>query len=207
MVVLWKKKQQKYNDIFIEKEDMENQLETLVKEKSELEANYENLVTSYNIFFSQYNNYEEEFKNIVINSEKVILLPSYMEYDKLRNKKEVAESSINDAKNKFGTLKSILSPDVWKDQASKLISETNMIELEEALIEEAKQKLYFKKEYKIFDELNKKIENTKALMNKEEEKLKDKNLLIHKVTVKINEVQSQLNKVKDTYLDMEEGYY
>jgi len=206
VVGLWKRKQQKYNDIFIEKEDMENELEISVKEKSELTANYEKLVTSYSTFSKDYNDYEEEFRNIVMNSEKRILLSSYMEYDRLRNKKEVAENNIYEAKSKFGTLKSILSPEMWKDQASKLISESNMAELEKSLIEEAKQKSYFKKEYKVFDDLKAKIETANGLINQEQEKLNDKNLLINNMTIKINELQGKLNKIKDTYPDMEEGY-
>ena len=207
MVVLWKHKQQKYNDIFIEKEDMKNELDIFVKEKSELEANCEELVTSYNILSKDYNNYEEEFKNIVMNSEKIILLPSYMEYDKLRNKKEVAENNIDEARNKFGTLKSMLSPEVWKDQASKLISESNMMELERSLIEEAKQTSYFKKESRIFEDFKAKIEKTNGLIKQDQEKLKNKDLLINNIEIKINELERQLNKMKDTYLDMEEGYY
>ena len=207
MVDLWKRKQQKYNDIFIEKEDKENELELLIKEKSELEINYENLLKSYDTLSEDYNNYEEEFKNIVMNSEKRILLPSYMDYDKLRNKKEVAENNIDEAKNKFGTLKSILSPEVWKDQASKLINESNMMELEKSLIEEAKQKSYFKKEYKVFGDLKEKIEETNKLINKEKENIKNKDLLIDNMKIKINELQRQLNNIKDVYLDIEEGYY
>ena len=45
------------------------------------------------MYSKDYNNYEEEFKNIVMNSEKRILLPSYMEYERLRNKKEAAENT------------------------------------------------------------------------------------------------------------------
>ena len=202
MVELWKHKQQKYNDIFVEKEEKENELEVLIKEKNELEINCENLSKSYDKFVKDYNNYEEVFKNIVINSEKIILLPSYRDYDKLCSKKE-------EAKNKIRTLKSILSPKMWKDQASKLINESNMMQLEKLLIEEAKQKPYFKKEYKVFGDLKAKIEEINELINKEKEKIKIKNKdpLIDNMNIKINKLQRQLNNMKDAYLDIEEGYY
>ena len=122
-------------------------------------------------------------------------------------KKKRLKIHIDEAKNKLGTLKSILSPEVWKDQASKLISESNMMELEKSLIEEAKQKSYFKKEYQVFEDLKVKIEKINELINKEKEKLKNKNLLIDNMKIKIDELQRQLNKIKDAYLDMEEGYY
>jgi len=207
LVELWKHKQQKYNDIFIEKEDKENELEVLIKEKNEIENNFEKLSKSYDIFSKDYNNYEEEFKHIVMNSEKVILLPSYTEYDKLRNKKEEAENNIDETKNKLGTLKSMLSPEMWRDQASKLINESSMIELEKSLIEEAKQKSYFKKEYKVFDDLKAKIQKTNKLIDNEKEKLKNMNILIDNNKNKINELQMKINKSKDVYPDMEEGYY
>jgi len=207
MVELWKRKQEKYNDIFIEKEDKESELESLIKEKQELEINYENLLKTHEVLSQNYNSYKEEFKKIVMNSEKRILLPSFREYDKLRIKKEEAEEHINESKNKFGTLKSILSPEVWKDQANKFINESNIMELEKSLIQEAKQKPYFKEEYQVFIDLKTKIEETNKLINKEKEDLKNKNLLIDNMKIKINELLRQLKNIKDVYLDIEEGYY
>jgi hypothetical protein len=206
LIELWKHKQQKYNDIFIEKEDKENELKVLIKEKNEIENNFEKLSKYYDILSKDYTNYEEEFKDIVMKSEKVILLPSYTEYDKLRNKKEEAENNIDETRNKLGTLKSILSPEMWRDQASKLINESSMMDLEKLLIEEAKQKSYFKKEYKIFEDLKTKIQETNNLIDKEKEKLKNINLLIYNNRNKINELQIKLNNIKDVYIDMEEGY-
>jgi len=116
-------------------------------------------------------------------------------------------SKKEEAKNKIRTLKSILSPEMWKDQASKLINESNMMQLEKLLIEEAKQKPYFKKEYKVFGDLKAKIEEINELKNKEKEKIKNKDPLIDNMNIKINKLQRQLNNMKDAYLDIEEGYY
>jgi len=207
MVDLWKHKQQKYNDISIKKEDKESELELLIKEKQELEINCEKLLITHEVLSENYNNYKEEFKKIVMNSEKRILLQSFREYDKLRSKKEEVEEHINEYKNKFGTLKSILSPEMWKDQANKIINESNIMQLEKSLIEEAKQKPYFKKEYQVFTDLKVKIEETNELINKEKENLKNKNLLIDNIKIKMNKLQRQLNNIKDVYLDIEEGYY
>jgi len=207
MVDLWKRKQQRYNDIYIEKKDQESILESLIKEKNELELNWRNSLESYDTLVRDYNNYDEEFKNIVINSEKIILLPSYRDYYKLLSKKEVVENNIDEAKSKFRTLKSILSPGVWKDQANKIINESNILELEKSLIQEAKEKPYFKKEYKVFGDLKEKIEDTNELINKEKENIKNNDSLIDNINTKINELQRQLNKIKELYLDIEEGYY
>ncbi|HEX9025565.1 MAG TPA: hypothetical protein VF839_03785, partial [Clostridium sp.] len=132
IIKLWRSKQRKYNDMSIEREDKESELEELIKEKQALKINCEELLRTHDILSDKYNNYKEEFKKIIMNSDKRILLPSFLSYDDLRNKKEVAEEHINESKNKFGTLKSILSPEVWKDQASKFINESNMMELEKS---------------------------------------------------------------------------
>lgn len=207
MVDLWKHKQKRYNDIYIERKDQESILESFIKEKGELENNYEELLKSYDSLVEEYNNYKDEFNNIVMNSEKIILLPSYMDYSKLLSKKEVVENNIDEAKNKFGTLKSILSPGTWKDQANKIINKSNILQLEKSLIQEAKEKPYFKKEYQVFGDLKAKIEEVSELKNKEKEKLKNKDSLIDNMSTKINELQSQLNKIRDLYPDIEEGYY
>lgn len=207
LVDLWKHKQQIYNDIFIQKEDKENELEILIKEKKQLENNCEDLLKSYNVACEMYDNYKEEFKQIVMNSEKRVLLRSYMEYDKMRIKKEAAESHLNEAKNKLGTFKRILSPEVWKDQASKLINESSMMELEKALIEEAKQKPYFQKDYEVFAKRKERIQEANELIDKEKEKIKSKDIEIDNIKIKIDALQKQLNNIKNAYLDMEEGYY
>lgn len=207
MVSLWKIKQQKYNDIFLKKEDMENKLQILISDKKELEIECENLLRNYHILSGRYSNYKEEFKKIVMNSEKKILLSSYTNYESLLSRKESAESNINSSKNKIGTLKSIFSPKVWKEQASKLINESNMIEAEKLLIEEAKEKLYFKKEYSVFLDLEEQIKEINKLIDKNKENIKNKNMLIDNMNIKINDLQSQLNHIKDLYLDIEEGYY
>jgi len=207
MVDLWKRKQQRYNDIFIEKENKENVLETLIKENQMLEVNYEQLSRDRVSLSQKHDNYKEEFKQIVMTSEKRILLPSYLNYDELSSKKEEAENNINDSRNKFGAFKSMLSPEVWKEHASKSINESNMRDAEMSLIEEAKQKPYFKKEYSVFLDLERKIEELDKLINKEKENIQNKGSLIEGVKVKINELQRQISTIKDVYLDIEEGYY
>ncbi|OOM76264.1 hypothetical protein CLPUN_27650 [Clostridium puniceum] len=207
LVDLWKHKQQIYNDIFIQKEDKENELEVLIKEKKQLENNCKDLLKSHDAACENYDDYKEEFKQIVMNSEKRILLQSYMEYEKMRIKKEVAENHLNEAKNKLGVFKRMLSPEVWMDQASKLINEANMMELEKSLIEEAKEKVYFKKDYEVFAKRKKKIQEVKELVDKEKEKIKNKDIEIDNLKIKLDEFQRQLNNMKNAYLDIEEGYF
>lgn len=207
MVILWKMEQQKYNDIFLKKEDIKNELRTFVNNKEELELECEKLLRNHYILSERYNSYKDKFKKIVMNSEKRILLSSYMNYDNLRSKKEYAENNINETKNKFGTLKSLFSPEVWKEQASKFINESNMIEAEKLLIEEAKQKPYFKKEYSVFLDLEEQIKEINKLLDRNKKNIKDKSLSIDNTKAKINELQRQLNSIKELYLDIEEGYY
>lgn len=207
LVELWKHKQEKYNDIFIQKEEKKAELEGLINEKNKLEDNCKTLLNSYDEACKNYENYPEEFKKIVMNSEKRVLLPSYMQYDAMRNKKEAAENHLNDAKDKMGTFKRILSPEVWIDQASKLINESNMIDLEKALIEEAKQKPYFQKDYEVLVQRKEKISEAAELLEKEKEKIKQKDMEINQVKIKIDEFNKLINNMKNAYLDMEEGYY
>ena len=207
LVDLWKYKQQKYNDIFIQKEDKEAELEGVIKEKNKLEYSCKSLLDSYEEACRNYENYTEEFKQIVMKSEKRVLLHSYLEYDEIRSKKEAAEKHLNQAKNKMGTFKRILSPEVWRDQASKLINEANMMDLEKALIEEAKQKPYFQKDYAVFARRKEKVNEAAELVEKENEKIKQMDMEIDKVKFKLDEFDRQLNNMKNAYLDIEEGYY
>lgn len=160
LVKLWKQKQQKYNDICMKKEEEESSLGLIMREKLELEINQKELSEAYDTLVRRYGSYESEFKNLIMNSEKRVLLPSYFYYDDLCNKKKLAEKHINESKNKIGTLKSMFSIEVWKDQANKFINESNMLEAEKLLIKEAKQKPYFKK--RIFSFLRIRRSNSKS---------------------------------------------
>lgn len=207
MIDLCKQKQHKYSDIYMEKEERDSELKLLIQEKQDLEVKHKEMVNNHDVLLEKHANYKEEFKNIIMNSDKRVLLPSYINYHELRSKKEAAEKSINESKNKFGTFKSMLSPGIWKEKASKFVSEANMLEAEKSLIEEAKQEPFFKKEFSVFAELEEMINKAKVLVNESEENLKNKNLIIEKFIGKINELDKQLSTMKEIYLDIEDVYY
>lgn len=206
LVKLWKQKQQKYNDICMKKEEAESSLGLLMREKLELEISQKELSEAYDSLLRRYGSYESEFKNLVMNSEKRVLLPSYFYYDDLCNKKKLAEKHINESKNKIGTLKSMFSIEVWKDQANKFINESNMLEAEKLLIKEAKQKPYFKKEYSVFLELEDQIQKVNESIQKNKEMLKSKDALVDNIGSKIIDLQKQLTTMKNAYIDIESGY-
>lgn len=206
LVKLWKQKQQKYNDICMKKEEKESSLALLMREKLELEINQKELSEAYDSLLRRYGSYENEFKNLVMNSEKRVLLPSYFYYDDLCNKKKLAEKHINESKNKIGTLKSMFSIEVWKDQANKFINESNMLEAEKLLIKEAKQKPYFKKEYSVFLELEDQIQKVNESIQKNKEMLRSKDALVDNIGGKIIDLQKQLTTMKNAYIDIESGY-
>ncbi|WP_026886597.1 hypothetical protein [Clostridium beijerinckii] len=206
LIKLWKQKQQKYNDIYMKKEEEENNLGLVMREKLEVEINQKELSEAYDSLLRNYGSYENEFKNIVMNSEKRVLLPSYFYYDDLCNKKKEAEKHINESKNKIGTLKSMFSIEVWKDQANKFINESNMLEAEKLLIKEAKQKPYFKKEHSVFLELEDQIQKVNESIQKNKEMLKSKDALVDNIKSKIIDFQKQLTTMKNAYIDIERGY-
>lgn len=207
MVYIWKQKQQRYSSISIKKEEEEGALELLVEEKKRLEVIQKELMRNHNTLAQNYDSYRDQFKRIIMNSEKRILLPSYMNYEELRIRKEKAENNINKSKDKLGALKSIVSPSMWKEQASKFINESNMDDAEKRLIEEAKQKPYFKKEYLVFVELEEKIKQINELIEKNKGELQDKESKISDIQTKINELNRMLSTIKEVYVDIEEGYY
>ncbi|AQS08265.1 hypothetical protein CLOBY_03350 [Clostridium saccharobutylicum] len=207
MVELWKHKQQKYNDIFIEKQDKEHVVKLLSKERCDLEIKYNKAVGNYNELNYMYNNYNEKFKSIVLNSNKGTLLSSYAKYIGLIDKKLEAENRISEAKSKLGTFKSVLSPELWKSHSDKIRSESEIVEAEKMLILEAKNSPHFQEEYQVFEKLKKEISKAKNILDEEKHSLDEKIVSINELKNKIDELDNQLNIIKDIYVDMEEGYY
>lgn len=203
MFILWKKKQQNYNDVIIKKEDQDEILRELMEERKESEKKYENWIKNHDMLTESYKSYEEEFKKIILSSNKRIFLPSYTRYEELQSQKEKAEKNINRSKVRLGTLKSMVSPSIWKEQASKLINGYNLEDTEKLLIEEAKKQAYFKKEYSVFLDLERKIERTTELIEESKRDIQLKDSVINDVKTRITELENKLNVIKDIYIDIE----
>ena len=108
----------------------------LIKDKKEIEGKLNGLTNAKAKIGKEYEKYEAEFKNHVLNSEKVRILPSYQKYILSLNKKKDYEEAISETKNKLGTIKSVLSIDMWKNQSEKIINNSNVSTIEKQLVEE-----------------------------------------------------------------------
>lgn len=199
LIELWRKIQNKYSSILSNKVDLEKQLVSLLREKKEIESKLNKLTNAKSQVGKDYEKYESEFKEYVLNSDKVSTLPSYEKYILLLNKKREYESVISETKNKLGTIKSVLSIDMWKNQSEKIINASNVTSIEKQLIEEAKRSDYFKQDYKNFFENLDKLDDLTEIISNEKELLRSKNEGIEEVKAKLKEIQKQLKIIKEEY--------
>lgn len=183
-----------YEDKFNEKEGIDIQIDELLKEKSELEDRLSKLLHKREILNQKYSSYEYEFKKIVLSSEKSRTLASYEKYKEYENKKEQSNS------NDFFGEGSIISSLV--EQASKKLNDSNLMQIESRLMEEAKNSSFFDKESRGFvdiqndlDEIDDYIQNNKSLLNENEQKFLS-------IKSKSDKIHEQLETLKDIYPDI-----
>lgn len=207
MIELWKEKQQSYNNISIQKKTKEKVLSVSLKTKEELDMKRDQLSKADKTLCDSYGKYRSEFNNIVLNSDKIKFLPSYVSYNTALNKQEEVRNNISETKNKLGILKSVFSKEMWKEQSTKFMNEANITSIEKTLVEEAKRNSYFKEEYQVFLDLQQKIHAINKLLNQTKEKIKIQNEVINNSRSKINELEQQLIIIKGEYLDMEQSIY
>lgn len=203
MIELWKKEKGNFDAITLRKRMQEGILNSLTKERDELDAKSEHISKSIYALWEEHAKYTYKFKYTVLSSDKKVYLKAYSKYSSTINKVEMAKKEIEYTKNKIGILKSIFSLDMWKEQSSKILSEINVTNIEKELVEEAKQSEYFKEESALFFELEKKIDTLNSIQNKNREKIKDKNNLISVSRNKINLIESNLFKINSEYPDFE----
>lgn len=202
LIELWRKKQNKYSMIFANKKNAENNLVVLLKEKREIEKKLRGFTKANSQLGSNYNRYEQEFRDFVLKSEKLKLLKLYPQYKEALAKKIEYDHIINETKNKLGIIKSVLSPEMWKSHSEKASYDLNFNNIEKHIIEEAKNSIYFQEEFKDYLNHMEKVEDISQLILSEKEELKNKNTLIEKNKNKIKEYQKQLKIIKDEYPDM-----
>lgn len=186
MIELLKKEKGNFCKVTLQKRMQEGILNNLTKERDELTAKSEQVSKAIYTLVEDHAKYTYKFKDIVLSSDKKVHLKAYDQYSNYINKVEMAKKEIDETKNKLGTLKSMLSLDMWKGQSSKIVNEMNIANIEKALVEDAKQSQYFKKESALFLELQQNIDVLNGIQNKTKEKIKDKNNLISISRNKVN---------------------
>lgn len=201
MIELWKKEKGNFDAITLQKRMQEGILNSLTKERNELEATSEHISKAVYTLWEEHEKYTYKFKNTVLSSDKKVYLNSYSKYSSTINKVEMAKKEIDYAKNNIGTLKSIFSLDMWKEQSSKILSEINLTNIEKELIKEAKQSEYFIEESELFFELEKKIDTLNSIQNRNREKIKDKSNLMSVCRNKITLIEENLLEIKSEYPD------
>ncbi len=196
MIDVWKNKQNFYRDKLNEKNDIEEQLNDILKEKIILESNIESLYHEQETLEQKYASYEDEFKKIIFSSEKIRMLESYEKYKEYESKKQEPDSSI-----KVDNESSII--EVWVEQASKKINESNIIQIQTKIIEEAKNSSFFRKEYDVFNELKNRLGEIDNNLHNNKKILEEKKKIISIMESKLEKLNIYLDSIKELYPDIE----
>lgn len=195
MIEVWKSKQIFYKDKFNEKDDIDNKLEELLKERAHLENNIEKLNQEKELLQQNYASYKDEFKHIVLYSDKSKVLESYERYKECENK--IQES----ANSNLSSEPSII--EAWVEQASKKINESNMSQAETKLIEEAKSSPFFDKEYKVFTDIEDRMTEIENELHNNRKILGQTEQFISSKQEKLNKLNEYLEVIKGIYPDIE----
>lgn len=207
IIDVWKNKQQIYSDIYLKKKDNEENLKMLSLNKRNLENKREELSQGYINLLKEYDNKTCEFFKIVLNSDKIKFLPSYLKYKIFNGKKAESIENTKKTNDKYGFLDYALPEEIWNKHKTNIINNLKLDSVESLLLEEAKESMYFKDEYEVILDLEEKIEGIRILIDKNKKELENQSDLFNTIKNKINEYEKQINVMKERYLDIEEGYW
>ncbi|WP_294392493.1 hypothetical protein [uncultured Clostridium sp.] len=196
MIEVWKKHQIFYKDKFNTKKDINDELKNLLNEKGQLTANIENLSHEEELFKQKYASYKDEFKQIIISSDKCRMLESYERYKECEAKMKET-SNVSESTGETSII------EAWVEQASRKINESNFAQSEAKLIEEAKESHLFDKEYKVFEEIEDMLKEIDNDLYNNRKILKEKDDLINLSQLKLEKLDEYLDALKEIYPDIE----
>ena len=196
MIDVWKNKRIFYKDKINEKNYVDIKLEDILNKKYQLELNLEKLTRELETLNQKYESCEEEFKQIIFSSEKSRLLGSYDKYKELEIKKnELWHKSEKESGN------SIIERLV--DQAAKHIKDSNLLDAQYRLIQEAKSSSIFNKESKVFNSIQNRIKEIDNDIYNNNKMLKENEVLLELMQAKSNKLYQYIKTLKKIYPDMD----
>lgn len=101
----------------------------------------------------------------------------------------------------------MLPEEIWDKHKNKIITSLNLGNIEELILEEAKNSMYFEEEYKEVLDIKIKMDDIDKFLKlvNEESNIDDKSYT--DLNNKILELEKQLNNIKEKYPDIEEEYW
>lgn len=206
LIDLWRHKQHIYRDLYMEYRENKDELDILSGDKESAELKNKSLSKARDELNKKYNNKIKEFEETVLNSEKIKFLPSYLKYSIFNNKvknKDVEKTG----GNKLSIVNSMLPEEIWDKHKNKIITSLNLGNIEELILEEAKNSMYFEEEYKEVLDIKIKMDDIDKFLKlvNEESNIDDKSYT--DLNNKILELEKQLNNIKEKYPDIEEEYW
>lgn len=203
MVDIWKRNQSVYNDIFIQKNELEKQLDQLNNERIKKKSDLDKIIDEKKKIKINLKRYTKQFEQLVFTSGKSSVLPSYKVYMEYYNKsKEYGGVKLS----KDSGIKGTLSIEAWVDQVSNKINNTNLEEAKGKLINEAKNSEFYKKEYEVITDLQLKLDEISKEVYNNQKILGEGNKVINEVNSKLELLDKKLINIKDIYPDMYEDY-
>lgn len=208
IIKVWKSKQQIYSDVYLKKKSNQEELELISLNMKKLEINNEQLEQAHMKLIKEYKEKEDDFFKIVLSSDEIKLLPSYLQYKVFNNSKEAEHmKDIKKTNNRYETLNNILAGEIWDKYKKNFIDNIKPDSVETLLLEEAKVSNYFKDEYQVLLDLKEKIEELKILIDKSKKELEDQSYSANIIKNEIMDCEKRLNIMKELYLDIEEIYW
>ena len=204
MVEIWRRNQSVYNDIFIQKNELNNQLENINKEKNNQKLSLDRIVEEKKKLKLNIKKYTKQFNHLVLTSGRSSILPSYKVYMEYLNKSKEYGNDLKSSKS-LG-IKGTLSIEAWVDQVAKKINDSNLNEAKEKLLSEARNSEFYKKEYNVIVDLEKDLHEISKDVYNNQKLLGEKNKEIIDINSKIELLDKKMNDIKDLYSDMHEDY-
>ncbi|HCW53188.1 MAG TPA: hypothetical protein DG753_05525 [Clostridium sp.] len=202
MVEIWKRNQSVYNDIFIQRNDLNKELEVFEKERENQKIVLNRVVEEKNKIKINLKKYTKQFEQLVLTSGKSSILPSYKTYMECLNKADEYEGG--NKLSKSSDIKGTFTIDAWVDQVSKKVNDSKLNEAREKLLSEARSSEFYNKEYSVIVELQGDLDNIDKDVYNNQKILGEKNKQIIDVKSKIEALNKRMKNIKDIYIDMHE---
>lgn len=196
MIEVLKEKCLLYKDKINEKELSDMQLEGILRDRVELEESLNELLHKKELLNQKYASYEYEFKQIVLSSDKIKKLNSYEKYKEYENKRYQSDADSEE-------INEISIIGTFVEQASKKINDSNFVQIESNLIEEAKNSSFFDKEFMLFKDMQNKLGEIACDIQNNRKLIDENEKVLYSVKSRVENIQEYLEVLKGIYPDVQ----
>ena len=201
LLKVWEEEKEEYEKILSEKRNLQKNLKQAEERRELLLINEKKFISEKENTENAIDSHWDMFRERVLEAEEIKSFDIYEDYKVFKNQKNLIEISEEHSLKNRGFIKNLFSIDTWKYKLNKLELDKNIKELEDEIVEEAKEAEAFKRDVLVIKELENILQDKKLGIEAIKSELKENNLEKERINKLILSMDKEISRFKEDNFD------